>query len=93
MYEKTMPSMGETEVCEEPRQKTVCNYMMQIRELANTNLGTARAIRETIDQPKERCENGRDERNVTCLMDDLEVTLDILKMLHDELTVIRILVG
>ena len=93
MYEKTMPSMGETVVCEEPRQKTVCDSMVKIRELAYSNLSTARAIREMIDQSKEGCGNGREERNIACLMDDLDVTLDILKMLHDELTLIRIFLG
>ena len=93
MYEKTMPSMGETEVCEEPRQKTVCNSMIKIRELANSNLDTARAIRESIAQSKEGCGNGRDEQKITCLMDDLDVTLDILKVLNDELNLIRLLVG
>ena len=93
MYEKTMPSMGETAICKEPRQKTVCDSMIKIRELANSNLGTARAIRESIDCPKEGCGNGQDEQKITCLMDDLDVTLDILKMLNDELNLIRILVG
>ena len=93
MYEKTMPSMGETVFCEEPRQKSICDSMIKIREIANSNLGTARAIRESIDCPKEGCDNGRDEQKITCLMDDLDVTLDILKMLHDELNLIRLLVG
>lgn len=72
MYEKTLPSMSENVVCKEPRQKTVCDSMIKIRELANSNLDTARAIREFIDQPKEGFGNGREERTITCLMDDLD---------------------
>lgn len=93
MYEKTMPNTDETVYREEPRQKSVCDSMIKIRELANSNLGTARAIRESIAQSKEGCGNGRDEQVITCLMDDLDVTLDILKMLNDELNLIRLLVG
>ena len=93
MYEKTMPSMGETVFCEEPRQKSVCDSMIKIRELANSNLDTARAIRESIAQSKEGCDNGRDEQKITCLMDDLDVTLDILTVLNDELSLVRLLVG
>ena len=94
MYDKTCaPIMPESDVCTDSPRMTICDMAHTIRGLSFECLDTIISIRNVITMDSDGIPNDCRSKDPSCLMDEMEHTIEILKHLCDELRSMQGAVG